>query len=335
MPGTLVVPSVRASRDRALDFVKGALVLVMVLYHWLNYFVTLDWDVYRYLRFLTPSFIFVTGFLVSRVYLPRYSCDSPVLRERLVSRGVKLILLFVALNAGMRLLVRPHLAGPGEDLLSLARSVFLIGEKGAAFNVLVSIGYFLVVSPFLLSAAKRARVSLFTLAGLLVLLAIVAAAAGWANFHLEMIAIAFVGLACGAVNEQTMARWTRHFQPLVLVYGVYLVAIYYLNVPFWLQVVGVCASVALIYRVAQRVGASGFAQRQIIEMGEYSLFCYVAQIALLQALRRVVPGEALSGVGLLIPLGLCLVLLALALQTTRTLRAHYAAADRVYRLIFA
>ncbi len=47
---------------------------------------------------LTPSFIFITGFLVSHVYLRRYAADSPVLRGRLLRRGLKLLALFVALN---------------------------------------------------------------------------------------------------------------------------------------------------------------------------------------------------------------------------------------------
>lgn len=48
-------------RIPALDFTKGALVLTMVLYHWLNYFVGVTGYYYRYLHFLTPSFIFITG----------------------------------------------------------------------------------------------------------------------------------------------------------------------------------------------------------------------------------------------------------------------------------
>ena len=70
----------------------------MVLYHWLNYFVGLDWNGYRDLRFLTPSFIFITGFIVSRVYLAKYAYDSPALRRRLVQRGTKLLVLFGVLN---------------------------------------------------------------------------------------------------------------------------------------------------------------------------------------------------------------------------------------------
>ena len=44
------------SRDAALDFTKGVLVLLMIVYHWANYFLYVDGESYRYLRFLTPSF---------------------------------------------------------------------------------------------------------------------------------------------------------------------------------------------------------------------------------------------------------------------------------------
>src|SRR5690242_13803806 len=87
----------KASRIPALDFTKGALVLIMVLYHWINYFIGPDLD-YRYLRFLTPSFIFITGFLVSNVYLSKYRVNDPYLPKRLLTRGLKLLAVFIGLN---------------------------------------------------------------------------------------------------------------------------------------------------------------------------------------------------------------------------------------------
>ena len=57
--------STKSQRIPALDFTKGTLVLIMVLYHWVNYFIGNQWGYYRYLRFLTPSFIFITGFMGS------------------------------------------------------------------------------------------------------------------------------------------------------------------------------------------------------------------------------------------------------------------------------
>jgi uncharacterized membrane protein len=89
------------NRNEVLDFTKGALVLFMVLYHWLNYFLGLGRPIYRYLRFLPPSFIFISGFLISNAYLAKYELTDPRLPKRLGVRGSKILGLFVALNAAI------------------------------------------------------------------------------------------------------------------------------------------------------------------------------------------------------------------------------------------
>lgn len=81
-------------RDAAIDFTKGALVLFMVLYHWLNYFLGPHGQYYNYLRFLTPSFIFITGFMISQIHLRRYANSGRSLPKRLFIRGLKLLSAF-------------------------------------------------------------------------------------------------------------------------------------------------------------------------------------------------------------------------------------------------
>src|SRR5271163_912176 len=95
----------KAQRISGLDFTKGALVLIMVLYHWINYFIGPQWEYYQYLRFLTPSFIFITGFMISNVYLSKYDAADPRLPKRLFTRGLKLLAIFVALNVARTLIV--------------------------------------------------------------------------------------------------------------------------------------------------------------------------------------------------------------------------------------
>ena len=106
IPRSLATPDVRITaispkvqRISALDFTKGALVLIMVLYHWINYFIGPQWRYYDYLRFLTPSFIFITGFMISNVYLSKYDPADARLSKRLFMRGLKLIAIFVCSNA--------------------------------------------------------------------------------------------------------------------------------------------------------------------------------------------------------------------------------------------
>lgn len=325
------------ARDETLDFVKGSLVLVMVLYHWLNYFVTLDWDVYRYLRFLTPSFILITGFLVSHVYLARYSCDGSRVRRRLVQRGMKLLLLFVVLNVLGEIVLggRQGGAAPSTSWPARAQAIFVTGDSGAAFNILVPIGYFLLLAPWGFLVSRRTGISLPAMAGAALVMTIGASLAGFANSHLELLSVALVGLAAGATEFRRIDTVLRRPGLLLFGYLLYLAAITVWNVLFALQVIGVCLSVLLIYIIGVKWGTQGRLQRCVVDLGKYSLFSYIAQIAALQLLRRGLRGADLTGAALMIPFALGLIVTIVAVQLMVTLRARSQAADSLYRTVFA
>ena len=57
-----------SGRLAAIDLTKGVLVVCMVIYHSLNYSAHRELA-FKYLAFLPPSFILITGFLLSHVYL--------------------------------------------------------------------------------------------------------------------------------------------------------------------------------------------------------------------------------------------------------------------------
>jgi peptidoglycan/LPS O-acetylase OafA/YrhL len=318
-------------RDDALDFVKGMLVLVMVLYHWLNYYIGLGWFGYRYLRFLTPSFLLITGFLISRVYLRRYAGDSPDLRRRLVQRGAKLLVLFVALNA-LAWVTSASLLDPS---LANATAVFVRGTGRAAFDILVPIGYFLMLAPLVLFVSARTGLSLTVPAAAVLLVTIGLNHFDVSNSHLELVAIAFVGLAAGASSDDRIEQTLPRPWVLVAVYVPYLVAITAWNVLYPLQVVGVCLSIMLLYTLGARWKGLPAVFRCIVDLGRYSLLCYIAQIAILQLLRRAVPPTALSGVTVAVPLVACLGLMIGAVYATHLARGRSRVADRLYRTVLA
>ena len=131
-------------RNRALDFSKGVLVLFMVLYHWINYFVGVYGSIYIYLRFIPPSFVFITGFLIANVYPARYGLRSVQVYRRMLVRGGKLLLLFVLLNIAANLVFARSYKGamPGVDGFFRDLAIILTtGNAKAAFSVLVPIGY--------------------------------------------------------------------------------------------------------------------------------------------------------------------------------------------------
>src|SRR5262249_6188838 len=110
---------------------------------------------YKYLRFLTPSFIFISGFLVSHVYLARAKTDRVRVSRRLAERGFKILGIFVFLNLVRTFLIPDVRRGimPSEawSLRNLAAiyltgNVSAAGGKAAAFYILVPISYLLLLS---------------------------------------------------------------------------------------------------------------------------------------------------------------------------------------------
>src|SRR5882724_4767314 len=125
-----IASSSKSQRISALDFTKGALVLIMVLYHWINYFIGNQWEYYRYLRFLTSSFIFVTGFMISNVYLSKYDATDARLPKRLFTRGLKLLAIFLVLNLARTYLVPAMGTGVVLGNLLDAKNIFTVFVSG-------------------------------------------------------------------------------------------------------------------------------------------------------------------------------------------------------------
>ena len=256
-------PSGSSRRLASIDFVKGALVLIMVLYHWINYFIGIQWEGYRYLRFLTPSFIFVTGFLIGHVYLQRYSYTDRRLHARLLWRGLKLLLLFVVLNLIAEYTVggRLRLSGaPSSYLLATAEDVFLRGTNRAAFDILVSIAYSLILAPLFLSVSRLLKIPLLPIAAIGLIAMSMADSMGRSNPILEMLSIALLGLAVGA-SISLPSPSKPALAALIVAYVVHLAAIAVWNSTFALQIVAVCLNLLMIHAVALHGGTVVLLQR--------------------------------------------------------------------------
>jgi peptidoglycan/LPS O-acetylase OafA/YrhL len=312
-------------RNHAIDFTKGALVVLMVVYHWLNYFVDVNWDPYRYLRFLTPSFIFITGFIVSSIYPGGHVVDERRVNARLWQRGAKLLVLFTVLNLAV-------------DMGTLARqgyAVFVTGNGRVAFNVLVPIAYFLLVAPFMLMASRRSRFALPLLTLLALAVTCVLSLRGARSVNLELLAIALLGMLIGTISPERLGRIPGRLSLFFCAYLLYLAAITEWNVLFPLQILGVCLSLLLIYRAAVAAGSEGWVSRIVIELGRYSLFGYIVQVALLQVLRRWFRPLGLGGAELLVPFAVALLLTVGSVMLLHSARQRTKIVDRLYCIVFA
>lgn len=330
----------KRARIPALDFTKGILVLFMVLYHWINYFVGSEWPYYRYLRFLSPAFIFISGFMISNVYLSKYGSADPRLPRRLLTRGLKLIAIFIALNVA-RDSVLPMMSSrvslSDQIILKGALAAFVTGnltDKVVSFSILVPIAYLLILSAILVRYIQRFR-WIFQGVGILIFSSALGMnLAGAQSMNLEILAIGVFGIILGFASQAEVYRIIRHPYLLVLAYVLYLAAITIWNVSFLLELTGVFLTVSLIYLVGSVEGDPGKIRDIVILLGRYSLFGYIWQIVVLQvlgaSLRRVNFNSSVA------VLSLCAAFAFTVLGVGAVERARVGSRrfDRLYKVVF-
>lgn len=277
----------KSKRIPALDFTKGALVLIMVLYHWMNYFLMVDGSIYKYLRFLTPSFIFITGFLISQVYLSKYQASRPHVPGRLLLRGFKLLGIVLCLNL---VLSTVRLNGlktrMGDWSLGDSMVAYLTGTAPVAFSVLVPIAYLLILSAGLLIVSRRYRNIYHVACGVFVGCTLLLELKGIRAGYLQVFSIGMLGISVGYIPIGRINGLVKHPLAIFVAYVAYLSAITLWDDVYPLQIVGVCLSLAVIYWIGVEDAEASRIGKVTILLGQYSLFAYIAQIMILQVLRR-------------------------------------------------
>jgi peptidoglycan/LPS O-acetylase OafA/YrhL len=122
---------------------------------------------------------------------------------------------------------------------------------------------------------------------------------------------------------------------LAAIYLCYLAVINIWNINYPIQLVGVCLNLILIYALGISRGAQDRGSRHLILLGSYSLFGYIAQIAILQILYKVLRHIDLGIAGLALS---CLAAFALTMAGVELLdrvRRRLVIVDTLYRAVFA
>lgn len=324
-------------RIAALDFTKGALVLFMVLYHWLNYFLGPQGTIYRYLRFLPPSFIFITGFLISNAYLSKYDIADSRLPRRLIYRGLKLLGVFILLNIGISFLFTGFNSFNMSNVVAayVTGNVFVAGVgKAAAFYILVPISYLLLLSAGLVIVCRFYEYTFHVVCALFLLGILVLDLEGFKSGNLELLTIGLLGVILGYIPTERINTFLRHPYPLAAAYLCYTVAITFREPNYAIQVVGVWLTLMLLYLLGTD-GEPGGVRRRIILLGKYSLLGYIAQIAILQLLRRSLWHIDLGAGALGLSFFAALALTMMTVLAVDRARAKSVTVDGLYKAVFA
>ncbi len=330
-------PVSSSSRLAALDIGKGLFVLTMVFYHSLNYS-SEYFLAFRYMSFLPPSFIFITGYLVIALYPARYAENRRKMYVRLISRGVRLILIFTLLNlCGLALVKRLH----PLDVLAILREnsfdIFVIGSgRSAIFEVLLPIGYFLVLSPVVLAVHAWGRWPLLFAACLGVAGTAALNRSGYSPGNLNLLMAGVLGAAAAPfVSLGHLAGNRGRLLALGAGFVVYEIAALRWGHVFEVQLLGATLAVFVALAAGQAVSAQAWLVQRIIVLGQYSLLAYILQIAILQVILRIVGRPVPWSLPFHFWMVVTTVLMTLAVEATVRLRRASPLSDRLYRAVFA
>lgn len=326
-----------SSRDLCLDFVKGLLVIVMVIYHIMNYFSTASPEDYGYVRFVSGSFIFISGYIVATFYEKKYRIDRNGTSKRLLIRGVKLLIIFTALNILINLTAigNPNKAPLGvQQYLSNLTAIYTSGNtKFVAFQILLPISYLLMLSPVVLFLHGFKKVLIITT----LLIAFCFSFLNIDSTNLDLGIVGLIGFSIGMViNGLEGSFFIKHRS---IIFAWLLICIFlmrYLSTNILAYSIGIMIFLKLFYDFGKTVNLGNQISQVIILFGQYTLVCYIMQIVFLQGLLRILPrqgwGFGYETISIFIFANIFLLILCFLL---RFFRDRYMFIDKSYKFVFS
>lgn len=282
------------SRSTEIDVARGGLVVIMLVYHCVlpNSCPELE-GIKTSIAFIHTAFLMMAGFLCGWHYLPHARANPFHVSWRLMSRGLKVIAIFVIANAALYAVgfhsVKVLMTECGNGMELVDNVVYSVNGHLFTFEILAYIGYFLI-----LASVAILRVELF----FVVSVGIVALAGISPAATLYYVGCGFVGVLTAMMSREFSAtapsvRRSAHAcaVPVLLalqVYGTF-------NWPHgvsplswmairWMETLAWIVCFVLMYRLLQKTPAA-----QLLPLfGRYSLFSYLGQMLIIVILSRVI-----------------------------------------------
>ncbi len=212
-------------------------------------------------------------------------------------------------------------------------AAYLTGTAPVAFSVLVPIAYLLILSAGLLFVSRRFRNVYHLICITFVTCALLFDWMGIQTGYLQLFSIGMLGISVGYVPIDRINGLVKRRLALCIGYLAYLLAITLWNDVYPLQIVGVCFRVAVLYWVGIETADNRIGRIAVL-LGQYSLFAYIAQIMILQILRRSLrplgSGIVVSGVAFFA----CVASTILSVEILDRARAKRAGLNKAYTAVF-
>ncbi|MCK9417954.1 MAG: hypothetical protein M0R70_01085 [Nitrospirae bacterium] len=327
----------KTRRNHEIDFVKGVLVVGMVIYHSLDYFYATS-GIIKYVRFISGAFILMSGFLISAIYIKKYSVQTSEISKRLYVRGFKLLILFILLNAVLYFIGWQSIRKKGIDIGSINDTLYIIFVSGThkivAFDILVPIAYtlnFVGLLIFLFKERVRLHV-IFT--GMALLYCSLMLYGNQEGYNLRYMVIGICGFALGFVDMKKLRDISRYSVWIFVLFLIYLIGLQKISLFYPQYVLITIFNLLVIFTAGTRLSPDNLIVRKIDLLGEYSLLSYLVQIAILQVLVRLFRLDSFNAFRVLIIVIITNALMMLCVEIVRRLRTGSKSIDRLYRIVF-
>lgn len=202
-----------------------------------------------------------------------------------------------------------------------------------AFEILLPIGYLLIMSSVLLRLGTRLTL-LLSLLGMTIGVSLF-----WAegkHTYPALLTVGLSGILAGLVGTFPWDRRKRFFLVSGLTFVVGLVLAPYLLRFLLGYILYILIVSKFVTEVSQMLDSNSLIRTSLVLLGRYSLFAYLAQILILQAVYRLLVKQRwdLGWEVFVICLGICVILI-MACSLAEYLRKKHRHVDSVYRFVFA
>jgi hypothetical protein len=280
---------INPERNYAIDIVKGFMVEIMILYHSIEYFISPRHIVLKYIDFVTGSFVFLTGYILSNIYINKYASNVDQMYKRLMLRGLRILILFMFLNV----LINSFIEKSHKNMQQFGLnhffknlySIFVLGYKHhAVFEILLPIAYVLITSGLLLKFLKKTNLIIFTI----IVIFLYCTLSEHITFLFLYLSIGLNGLALGYIKIET---YQSTFNKKKKIISFVLVLLYFCIISIFgkddfIYFFGILSVVSMIYIYSIDVNYSNLLYRTLIMFGQYSLISYLSQILFLQIMLK-------------------------------------------------
>ena len=322
-------------RLNEIDFIKGLLVILMVIYHSLNYH---GYSPYAYMKFLPPSFIMLTGFIITQLLFPRYLGDTTRAQQRLATRSVKIILIFTSLNIIGHILWTTHEYGffyGLKDFWGNWREIFIVGRPDlVSFDILLPISYTIIISLILLTLHLTGPLSTTVLSVSFFSVCLLMEFRGTGIYNVSMISAGAIGMALGFIPLSIVDNFSKSWGKYVPL-TICLAIVYFSGHNYFTQMFSTILALLILYLISLKVNLSHIINKQIVFLGQYSLVGYILQIVFLKFYCSFLPvwQTGKNNIALTVLLTITITYLSILIIDYARSRIRYV--DILYKTVFA